>query len=238
MSQTTVTPAVNHSGASYVIKLDGVTDADGVIALSVGSNVITVEVTAEDGNSTETYTVTVTREVRAGGGGGGGGGGGPVNQAPVFVDAEGDAITEIMRVIAEDAAVGTKLGEPVAATDPEEDTLTYTLGGEDAASFAIDASTGQLTTAAALDHETQANYAVTVTATDPSGATAEVRVTITVTVTEVEYDCSTGNAVEDAADNPGLVADCEALLASRGSAGGRRHAELVGRYSLSRSGMA
>ncbi len=61
VSQTTVTPTVNHSAASYVIKLGGVTDADGVIALSVGSNVITVEVTAEDGSTTKTYTVTVTR---------------------------------------------------------------------------------------------------------------------------------------------------------------------------------
>ncbi len=61
VSQTTVTPTVNHSAASYVIKLGGVTDADGVIALSVGGNVITVEVTAEDGSTTKTYTVTVTR---------------------------------------------------------------------------------------------------------------------------------------------------------------------------------
>ena len=62
VSQTTVTPTVNESGASYVIKLGGVTDADGVISLSVGSNVVTVVVTAEDGSATQTYTVTVTRE--------------------------------------------------------------------------------------------------------------------------------------------------------------------------------
>ena len=61
VSQTTVAPTVNHSGASYVIKRGGVTDSDGVIALSVGSNVITIEVTAEDGSTTRTYTVTVTR---------------------------------------------------------------------------------------------------------------------------------------------------------------------------------
>ena len=61
VSETTVTPTVNDSGASYVIKLGGVTDADGVIALSVGSNVITVEVTAEDDSTTRTYTVTVIR---------------------------------------------------------------------------------------------------------------------------------------------------------------------------------
>ena len=61
VSQTTVTPTVNDSGASYVIKLGGVTDADGVVSLSVSSNVITIEVTAEDGDSAQTYTVTVTR---------------------------------------------------------------------------------------------------------------------------------------------------------------------------------
>ena len=104
-------------------------------------------------------SVTVTIRDRAlsaggfvggsGGGGGGGssGGGGPVNRAPVFEDADGSAITETARAIAEDAAPGTNIGEPVAATDPDDDTLTYSLGGDDAASFAIDPSTGQLTTA-------------------------------------------------------------------------------------------
>ena len=61
VSQTTVTPTVNHSAASHVVKLGGVTDADGTVSLAVGSNVITIEVTAEDGNTTKTYTITVTR---------------------------------------------------------------------------------------------------------------------------------------------------------------------------------
>ena len=61
MSQTTVTPTLNDSGASFVTKLGGGTDVDGVVSLSVGSNVITVEVTAEDDETTQTYTVTVTR---------------------------------------------------------------------------------------------------------------------------------------------------------------------------------
>ena len=61
VSQTTVTPTVNDSGATHVIKLGGVEDADGVVSLSIGSNVITVEVTAEDGETTKTYTVGVNR---------------------------------------------------------------------------------------------------------------------------------------------------------------------------------
>ena len=61
VTQTTVAPTVNDDGAAYEIKLDGVTDADGVIPLAVGSNAITIEVTAEGGNTAKTYTVTVTR---------------------------------------------------------------------------------------------------------------------------------------------------------------------------------
>ena len=61
MTQTTVTPTTNDDGATYEIKLDGVAYADGVIPLAVGRNVITVEVTAEDGNTAQTYTATVTR---------------------------------------------------------------------------------------------------------------------------------------------------------------------------------
>ena len=61
VTQTTVTPTLSDDGATYTIKLDGVADADGVIPLAVGSNIITIEVTAEDGKTTKTYTVTVTR---------------------------------------------------------------------------------------------------------------------------------------------------------------------------------
>ena len=61
LSETTVTPGVNQSGASYVIKLDGTVDSDGTVSLAVGKNVITVEVTAEDGQTTQTYTINVTR---------------------------------------------------------------------------------------------------------------------------------------------------------------------------------
>ena len=61
LSQTSVIPTVNHSGARYVIKRGGVTDSDGTVSLAGGSTVITIVVTAEDGSTTKTYTVTVTR---------------------------------------------------------------------------------------------------------------------------------------------------------------------------------
>ena len=60
-TQTTVTPTLSHDSATYVVKLGGVVDDDGTIPLAAGDNVITIDVTAEDGSTTQTYTVTVTR---------------------------------------------------------------------------------------------------------------------------------------------------------------------------------
>ena len=73
------------------------------------------------------------------------------------------------------------IGAPVTATDANDDTLDYTLGGTDTASFDIDPDTGQLMTLAALDYETKATYSVTVTASDSGGLSDSIDVTITVT---------------------------------------------------------
>ncbi|MFC4778173.1 cadherin-like beta sandwich domain-containing protein [Paenibacillus sp. GCM10023252] len=63
VSSMTVTPAAVDGTAS--IQVNGTTVASGAassaIALNVGSNTVTVLVTAEDGTTTKTYTVTVTR---------------------------------------------------------------------------------------------------------------------------------------------------------------------------------
>ena len=61
VTETTVTASVV-AGAAYEIKLNGVVDQDGIVGLVVGSgNVIAVVVTAGDGETTQTYMVTVTR---------------------------------------------------------------------------------------------------------------------------------------------------------------------------------
>ena len=85
------------------------------------------------------------------------------------------------RVVAENTAADTGIGDPVTATDADGDTLIYTLGGTDAASFGIGSTTGQLMTKAALDYEAKASYEVTVTATDPGDLSDSIDVTITVT---------------------------------------------------------
>ena len=97
------------------------------------------------------------------------------NQAPAF--AAGGSVTVTVR---ESAPTGSPAGLPVTADDPDGDTLAHTLGGADAADFAIDSRTGQIRTVGALDHAAKPLYAVTVTASDPSGATATIAVAIAV----------------------------------------------------------
>ena len=85
------------------------------------------------------------------------------------------------RSVAENTASGENVGAAVTATNPNNDTLTYTLGGTDVASFAFVSESGQILTSSALDHEVDDTYEVTVTAQTPDGLSATVPVTITVT---------------------------------------------------------
>ena len=112
----------------------------------------------------------------------------PANRAPIFTDG-----TTTTRSIAENANSGTDIGPAIAATDADDDTLTYTLGGTDAASFSIVSTSGQLRTNAALDHETKATYSVTVTATDRDNLSDTISVTINVTNVNEEPSFTEGS---------------------------------------------
>ena len=98
------------------------------------------------------------------------------NTAPEFPSTE-----NVQRSVVENTAAGENIGVPVAATDAEDDNLTYTLSGTDPVSFGIVATTGQLLTKDPLDREAKSTYSVIVTATDPSMLSASITVTITVT---------------------------------------------------------
>ena len=57
-----MTVSVASASSAYEIRINGVADQDGVVPLAVGAgNVIAVVVTAQDGGSSQTYTVMVTR---------------------------------------------------------------------------------------------------------------------------------------------------------------------------------
>ena len=96
------------------------------------------------------------------------------------------------REVPENTEAGMDIGDPVTATDADGDTLNYTLGGTDAASFAIDSGTGQLMTMAELDHETKGSYTVTVEVSDNEDDTGAAdtmvddTVEVTITVTNVD----------------------------------------------------
>ena len=102
----------------------------------------------------------------------------PSNSPPRFSE------TAPTRSIAENSAAGTAVGAPVRATDPDGDSLTYTLGGSDAATFSIGRTSGQLMARAALDYETKPSYSVGVTARDNRGGSDTT--TVAVAVTNVE----------------------------------------------------
>ena len=99
------------------------------------------------------------------------------NTPPVFTNAAVD------RSVPENSLPGRGIGEPVAATDADNDALTYRISGAEASVFGIDRLSGQIMVGrwTALDYETRSSYTITVTATDTSGATATISVNITVT---------------------------------------------------------
>ena len=62
VSETTISATTAHASSSApAVKLNGVLDSDGKVSLAVGSNQITVEMTAEDTTTVRTYSVSVTR---------------------------------------------------------------------------------------------------------------------------------------------------------------------------------
>ena len=79
------------------------------------------------------------------------------------------------------------MGTAVAATDPDNDTLYYALGGTDAASFKIGENTGQITVGddTDLNYEAKTSYSVTVSVSDrlDSELNADTKIDDTVTVT-------------------------------------------------------
>ena len=123
----------------------------------------------------------------------------PSNRAPVFPSSETG-----IRQVDENTVAGTDIGRRVGAVD--RNPLTYTLGGPDASSFGIIATSGQLQTKAPLDYESKASYTVTVTATDPSNAKDVITITITVTNVDETPVVTVGPSIKYAENGIGTVA--------------------------------
>jgi len=130
----------------------------------------------------------------------------PVNSAPAFPATERG-----QRELRENETAGTAVGDPVVATDFNDDTLAYTLSGTDAALFTIDSSTGQIrvATGALLDFETKRTLRVTVEVSDganslgdPDDDAIDDRQSVTITLTDVnEAPVVTGDATPSFEEN-------------------------------------
>ena len=112
------------------------------------------------------------------------------NEPPRFLEGEGAE-----RSIAENALASAAVGVPIAASDPEGDSLTYSLAsGGDSNQFAISPSSGQLTVAAgaSLDYESKPVLEVTLQVSDEKDADenqdAAIDDTIIVTINLINID--------------------------------------------------
>ncbi len=90
-------------------------------------------------------------------------------------------------VITVDNAVNIDENEPAstvvvdaAATDPDGDVITFSLAGDDAAFFNINARTGEVRLNQSADAETRSRFDITVIATDPDGLSDSEDVVVTI----------------------------------------------------------
>ena len=97
------------------------------------------------------------------------------NVAPVFDDG-----TSTTRSIDENSGPGTAVGAPVAATDLNDDPLTYSIDSQQGGPYTVDDTTGQLRlgAGAALDYERRATQRVNLRVEDPDGLSDTIAVQI------------------------------------------------------------
>ena len=152
------------------------------------NNVYQVDVLAADGTSTTTHAVTVTVT--------------NVNEDPVFPDTE-----DGLRTVVENTLAGVNVGNPIRASDPEGDSLTYTLTGNIDTAFEI-SSSGQLSTKITIDREAATSYTGQVQVRDSKDAdgnsdtNVDASTSVVVTVEDInEPPVVTGTTTTEYAEN-------------------------------------
>ena len=195
VTSVTLMPSTADAAASVTVAGTAVTSGatSGAITLTVGANPIAIVVTAEDGTTMKTYTVTVTRAD---------------NTAPSI---QGRAAVDYAENGAGSVATYT-------ATDVESNAIAWTLTGTDARLLSIDAN-GVLTFRSAPDYETKSTYLVSVHVTetdgDPNNLASELPVTVTVTNVDEPgaIGAITGSAQVGQELTAGIVTDPDGVVA-------------------------
>ena len=146
-----------------------------------------------------------------------------VREAPETNSAPEFPAASVEVKVKESVTGGGNVGDPVTATDADDDVLTYSLsGGADKDAFGIVPASGQITMGAdtKLDYETRTSYMVEVKAEDPFGRSDTVVVTIKVTDVDEPPMLEGDAAVDDYAENgTGPVATYTAPDPEGGSVG-------------------
>ena len=200
--------------SSGQIKVKTGTDLDYESSTKSYSVIVTVKAAAQAGagaqseslvpNNPGDYIIPVTINVN------------DVNETPRFTEIGFFGVT---REIAENSASGANVGDPVTATDPDGNTLTYSLTGTDAGKFTIESSSGQIKvkTGTNLDYETKINYLVTVQVSDgkPDNA-VDASALVNINVTDLNEppkfaaDTATRSVEENSAAGTGVGAAVKA----------------------------
>ena len=142
-------------------------------------------------------------------------GGAPTISTPVFSDGGCDQKESYEFSVIENTAADTVVGA-VPAREPDGDSLTYSVGGTDAAKFnrvfALNASTGEIVAkpGATVDFESKSSYSLTVSVTDgedASGSTESDPTTddtahVSIRVTNIDEPGSISLSTTDPQDGP------------------------------------
>ncbi len=168
-----LTPTVAHSAATVAVRGTTVTSgaASSAIALSVGSNAITVQVTAQD-STTKNYTVTITRQAQ----------GAPpavhltASPNPVL---EGSAVT-VTATMSE--ALSSQLVIPLTLTDNTAESGDH--GSLTSITIAANATSGTGTISTNQDTDEDDETFTVALGTLPSGVTAGTPSSVTITISD------------------------------------------------------
>ena len=103
----------------------------------------------------------------------------------------------------ENTAVGTTIATSTGS-DPEDDTITYSLSGTGSDKFSVDAD-GKVTLASALDYETATSYSINLNASDGSSTTTKVLTINVGNVAELVYSGSLAASSQNETISTGSV---------------------------------
>ena len=182
-----------------------VTVAGGIDREAAGTYDITVRATSTDtSTTTRVFTITI----------------GDVDEFDVGAISDADATAD---AVDENAIVGTAVGVTAIASDADAttNTITYTLHDDDGGRFTIDANTGVVTVAAAIDREADGpTRNITVRATSADGSFTDQVFTININdVDEFDVGAVTDvDATANTVDENAVVGTAVGITASANDA--------------------